>query len=146
LDKIDATFITFGIEVSSVKVVPVPFKIVVGFIASVKGEMCPAFDFKWFADFLGAVLWVNFDHFEGLEFIGCCLVVKHNVGHRYNTNFFELVDSIEILFFEAVFCADCSFLVEFSKVKEVIDSVTNIIFVGGLKSRWHPNVADAQVC
>jgi len=143
LDKIDTTFITFGIEVGSVKVVPVPFKIVVGFITSVKGEMCPAFDFKWFADLLGTVFWVNFDHFEGLKFICCRLVIKHNVGHRYNTNFFELVDSIEIFFFEAVFGADCSFLVEFSKVKEVIDSVTNIIFVCSFKSGWHPNVADA---
>ena len=108
--------------------------------------MSPTVDFKWFADLLGTVLWVNFDHFEGLEFIGCGLVVKHNVGHRYNTNFFELLDSIEILFFEAVFGANSSFLVELPKVKEVVDAVTNVIFVGGLKSRWHPNVADAQVC
>ncbi len=126
--------------------VPVPFKIVVGFIASVKGEVCPAFDFKWFADLLSTILRVNFDNFEGLKFVRCRLVIKDNVSHRYNTYFFELADSIEILFFEAIFGANSSFLVELPKVKEVVDAVTNVIFVCSLKSRWHPNVADAKVC
>ena len=146
LDKIDATFISFGIEVSSIKVVPVPFKVIVGFIASVKSEMSPTVDFKRFADFLGTVFGVNFYYIKGFKFIRGCLVVEHNIGHRDDTNIFELVDGIEVFFLETVFGAYGSFLVEFPKVKEVIDSVTNIIFISSFESRWHPNMADAKVC
>ena len=146
LDKIDTFFISFGIEVSPIKVVPVPFKVVVSFLTSVKSEMSPTIDFKRFADYFGTVLRVNFYHIKGFKFIRGCLVVEHNIGHRDDTNIFELVDGIKVFFLETIFGAYGSFLVEFPKVKEVIDSVTNIIFVSSFESRWHPNMADAKVC
>ena len=73
-------------------------------------------------------------------------MVENDIGHWLNPSIFEGLDGLKIIFFEAIFGANRSFLVELAQIKEVIDPVPNVIVRSSFKGRWHPDFTNAQIC
>ena len=143
LNQINTGSVTASVIVGPCKVIPVPGEIIVGFLATIKGEASPTLNFEGFRNGFLTIVRIHLNDRKAFLVVGAGLVVEDDISDGVNPVGFQGFNQIEIVVFCSVFSRDGPLLVEFSQVKQVIDAIADVVFVGAFEGRREPDFPNA---
>ena len=135
-----------GVLTNAVEVIPMPLHRRVFSSPAWEVELRPNLDFAWLANFFKAVVWAERCRQRGLLRVATHAVIEDRIGVNSHASGGRRAARLEELVFRAVLGSDRSFLVEFTQVKQVVNTVSNVVPAArAFVRRWQPQRGHAAL-
>ena len=125
--------------------IPMPFKIRMFVLTSVKTIPGPPLYLKRLTQSLGSLLGIDLHYHKLFSKITTRFMIQYNVQINSNMIFVQFVNHFLQFIFRTIFSSYGSLLVKFAQVIQIISRISFVLLLIGLISRGNPNSSHTYI-